>query len=277
MIITSIDVGIKNLAYCVYDSETRQLPAWEVFSLGRTDDTLCPRVAQALNDRWESFAPAGTVVIERQMGSNRKMKIMEAYLHMYFVARGKNVVIFSATHKLEGVSGVSGKGKYHDRKRASVRLMDVFLADTNQANEAMYRKSAKKDDLADCVMQALAYVAMPVTAATAPSNKVVRGRRPTNAQQASGRYSRANIKFLMDQLASDTSVMVIADDPVEREIMRMTTLVERDATLLKSVKRLYGSPRACILALFPPEAPTPEITSSSPGTDVTVSPETAAR
>ena len=63
MIIVSFDIGIKNLAYCMLDSEDNTILDWNVLDCSGENETL--RVIQEI-DSLEYLAEADIVLLEKQ-------------------------------------------------------------------------------------------------------------------------------------------------------------------------------------------------------------------
>ena len=188
------------------------------------------------------------MVIERQPGKNRKMKTVEAYLHMYFAVRGKRVVLFSPSKKLAGEdAGMHGKSKYHLRKKTSVILVDDLLKDErNAAFTDFFKNSKKKDDLADCLMQGLAFFREGPSTIAHP----VRARKPTANQERTKRYTKANIKYLIDAIDTSTVLEIFDGDEEEGAKRALIRVVEKDVDLRKAVLRHYATVRACLDSLY---------------------------
>ena len=166
MALLSIDVGIKNLAMCLIDSDTRVIHHWDVSGVPPEHaDGLFKSMIRHLDERpWT--VTARTVLIEKQPDKNRKMKMVEHLLQAYFLikcAPGSEVHLYDARHKIPDVAG-PGKAQYRKRKQTSIDRCREFLEAPDSVNGhwlTEFVKSKKKDDLADTVMQALSYLKRP--------------------------------------------------------------------------------------------------------------------
>jgi hypothetical protein len=194
MIILSIDVGIKNLAMCLIDSQTKKIQAWEVSGVPpKSSSGLFPSLKKHLDAR-PFILTSDTVIIEKQPEKNHTIKSVEHFLHTYFLCHDQTVVIWDARHKIPDISG-PGRTQYIARKKASVERCRAFLEQTNAEWIREFDRHKKKDDLADTCMQALSYMdrAPTVPVSTEPKKQVP--RKPTEHQRQT-RYSRANLAYL---------------------------------------------------------------------------------
>jgi len=174
MIILSFDVGIVNLAYCIYDSSINKILHWEVISLENTKDhsVLHLNLIKSLDSRTHLIENTEVVLIEKQPSFNPKMRIIAGCLQTYFFIRGmidsnnstiKSVKFFSPKNKLKCHSGediiVSGKSKYLQTKKAGIMITKQKLEEYSESEEIIriFENSKKKDDLADCYLQAITY------------------------------------------------------------------------------------------------------------------------
>ena len=114
---------------------------------------------------------ADNVLIEKQPSLNPKMRIIAGCLQTYFFIRGvvdstdpiKTVEFFSPKNKLKCYTGpelvVPGKSRYAQTKQRGVLIAKSKLTEYREPLERLYffENSKKKDDLADCYIQALTY------------------------------------------------------------------------------------------------------------------------
>lgn len=197
----SIDVGIRNLALCMIDEESKLIHNWDVSGVPpQHEDGLYPCLLKHLDERpW--VLDATTVLIEKQPDKNRKMKTVENFLHAYFVIRSPqtDTIIYDARHKIPDVAG-PGKTRYRQRKLTSIQRCKEFLEGSAVNSHWMdtFKTSKKKDDLADTVMQALSYtnrIVVKPKATTKKQQKLV-ARKP-NEHQKETKYSKSNLVWFV--------------------------------------------------------------------------------
>tara|TARA_R110001606_G_scaffold271363_1_gene419960 strand:+ start:992 stop:1702 length:711 start_codon:yes stop_codon:yes gene_type:complete len=197
--ILSIDVGIRNLAMCLIDSE-KIVRQWDVSGVPpESSDGLYPCMRKHLDDRpW--VLDADVVLIEKQPDRNKKMKMVEHFLHAYFVIKipDKETIIYDARHKIPDVVG-AGKAQYRKRKQTSIDRCKEFLEKGPEGNRhwlETFKKSKKKDDLADTVMQALSFnrttVKQSEKGVSKETKKKIVARKP-NENQKNTKYSKPNL------------------------------------------------------------------------------------
>jgi hypothetical protein len=192
MSLLSIDVGIKNLAMCLIDKQTRKIQKWDVSGVPpQHADGLFKSLKTHLRDRQWTLN-AHTVLIEKQPDKNKTMKGVEHFLHTYFLCHDKDVVIYDARHKIPDISG-PGRALYVQRKKASIERCRVFLQETQPEWISVFDTHKKKDDLADTCMQALSFIDRAPEAPEEP--KTSRPRKPTENQTRT-KYSKANLAWL---------------------------------------------------------------------------------
>ena len=166
--ILSIDVGSRNLGLCVLQEGPDALGRddailqWRVFELPApvSSGVLCDVLAEVL-DAWDFEE----VVIERQPGKNQLMQRIQHYCEMLFWCKGKRVTVIEASRKLSFAAKTewwpaeisTEKWTYRTRKSAAVKTVRAFLQNTGSVFEEFYGSCAKKDDLADALLQAMAY------------------------------------------------------------------------------------------------------------------------
>ena len=207
MSILSFDVGMKNLAFCILKETI--IEKWDVSEIKyKTNQSLCDAIVHHL-DKYPELLECNTVLIEKQPSRNNKMRIIEALLNAYFVIKGssnqesniKKVLVYSAKYKL-GSNTMKGKSNYNERKKLSIARCRKFLENTSKLNEKyldVFSKSKKKDDLADSLLQALAYNKSSIfeDLQNVENTEKVTMRKPTEKQEKTGNYSRSNIKYLL--------------------------------------------------------------------------------
>jgi hypothetical protein len=188
MRILSFDVGIINLAYCIFESTTSKITHWGIIDLCDRCDKATVKVkfsakvpsgnktiAKAANDIHITLIKSldnspfllevDYVVIEKQPSFNPKMRIIGGCLQSYFYIRGivdKNVdkissiEFFSPKHKLKCYTGPEltleskVKSKYAQTKKMGILIARSKLNELNETSDfkQLFETSKKKDDLA---------------------------------------------------------------------------------------------------------------------------------
>lgn len=196
MKLLSIDVGIKNLAMVIIDTETLGISFWECDGVPiESEDGLFPSLVEHLNKR--DFTEVQQVIIERQPQKNHTIKSVENLLHTYFLCKGIPVRLWDAKHKIPDIVG-PGKRQYAKRKKASVERCLEHIKTSNTHLVDFFQSHKKQDDLADCFMQALSYCGTKMTAIKKKEDRSKKPRAPTENQTAT-KYSRANLAWLVLQ------------------------------------------------------------------------------
>lgn len=168
MYLVSIDVGTKNLAYCIMDAETQKIHEWVVCGIPCVATNI-HKLVEFLKDAMPPGEEISDVVIEKQPARNVKMRIMENILSTFFVMLGVvNVTSYSAKNKLGNI-GKTAKGKtnYTLRKKMGVVMASSYIEKVNDVDaKDIFKQSKKKDDLADCLLQALSYLKYDINSLT---------------------------------------------------------------------------------------------------------------
>lgn len=175
--ITSFDVGIKNLAYCVLsiDPYSKQesnpvvdgIQGWGVLTIpeGKTVPDTCKNLIQVLDEN-PILQTSDYIVIENQpVTKNPKMKTIQVVILSYFLLKQQlqgstinQVFLLNSSHKLKVYDGptieVTGKTPYTRRKKLAIEYTKYFLA-TSDTWLPVLISHKKKDDLSDSYLQAL--------------------------------------------------------------------------------------------------------------------------
>jgi hypothetical protein len=160
MLILSFDVGIKNLAYCLIDSE-RNILDWYIINCDASNVTL--KLIEEL-DSLHGLLDADIILIEKQPACNPKMRVVSAALYVYFTLRiihernnKAKIIYYPAKYKLK-CSDISmefkTKNKYLQNKKLAIEHTTHLI----KTHREFFSKNKKKDDLADCFLQGLSYL-----------------------------------------------------------------------------------------------------------------------
>jgi len=214
MKIVSFDVGRKNLACCMYSSESAQITFWKIFDIGeRKGAKLIVDTFEQLNN-FPILLTGDIVLVERQPHSNPPMRIIEAIVESYFVGKGLNTVDYSSRFKLgnmdlTSLGNLKGKTNYSVRKKAAIEICKINLTENPQPTtiQHVWDTCKKKDDLADCFLQALSYINNGVSdnaQITLPSCPFLPKREPKEKNEKGRNFTRCQIKwFFTDWFGSD--------------------------------------------------------------------------
>jgi hypothetical protein len=195
----SIDVGIRNLAMCLVDETDKRIVEWDVSGVPpEHKDGLFISMRDHLDNRpW--ILDANTILIEKQPGQNKKMKSVENFLHAYFIIKLKEseTIIYDARHKVPDVVG-TGKTLYRKRKQTAIKRCEETITNDGINTQwlELFKKSKKKDDLADTYLQALSYINRIVPKEKEEKKKKagVKPRKPTENQKET-KYSKSNLAW----------------------------------------------------------------------------------
>jgi hypothetical protein len=184
----SFDVGSKNLAYCLIDDETETILDWNVLDIGAaTYDRQCAKLIEALDKidysvgHSDSTKQLVTVVIERQLARNPKMRVISGQLQMYYAIEKKacqqnddnteiaKILYYSSKYKLKVYKPKSGDAPivekkystpYAFRKNLGIQHCERMIKwHQKQKWLDLFEKNRKKrDDLADSFLQGIAYM-----------------------------------------------------------------------------------------------------------------------
>jgi ABC-type antimicrobial peptide transport system permease subunit len=155
MIIISIDVGIRNLAYVIIKIKglnDNEILEWDVLELCEKNVKACmvdnieigENIKKIMNEKFNKYK-FDKIIIENQIGKNAiKMKSIQGMLNMYFImcGYGKNEIL-----------------NYNERKKISKNIT-YNLCKNYYGSDLLnyYTTFKKKDDLADCLLQCLDYI-----------------------------------------------------------------------------------------------------------------------
>lgn len=151
--VISIDVGIKNLGFCVFDFVTAKFVFWDNISLVPNGRYIPSNNVQYVRDfitRYQSFFDeASCVIVERQMRCN--MRIIESVVQALFF--DKCVVINARAVKAH--YDLSAKN-YRLNKQRAVQWAEQFVTNNGSAFTpgvtSAFENLQKKDDLADSLL-----------------------------------------------------------------------------------------------------------------------------
>ena len=174
MKIISIDIGIKNFAYVVINSDDNssgecKIEDWNIVELcdkstnaSKVDlievgETMKQKFSEIFENNYFDM-----ILIENQIGRNAiRMKMLQGMVAMYFIMIGyskESILNYNAINKLKNFMKGKQKTTYQERKKMSKDICKGLVENKFTNMNELYNKSKKKDDLADCLLQGLDYL-----------------------------------------------------------------------------------------------------------------------
>lgn len=249
MIILSFDVGIVNMAYCKFDSDSKKILLWEVFSLvNSTDIENTKDIVRKLDQRHHLLDNVDLILIEKQPKINPKMKSIASSLRSYLVVRGLvdrgldyKIIDYSPVHKLKCWDGpipiITVKSDHQRRKKLAIFQCEKLIMNQSQEIQNLYNSAqSKKDDLSDCYLQALSYSLFDDTR---HGKAIIIQRKPTNKQVKYSKYSKSNLKYFVQEFLREKQSQDEENTLNLDEIIQI--FFEENPKLLKCITKMYGT------------------------------------
>tara|TARA_B100000287_G_scaffold435051_1_gene501601 strand:- start:3272 stop:3775 length:504 start_codon:yes stop_codon:yes gene_type:complete len=161
MLILSFDIGIKNLAYCLIDTDGICILDWNVLDCSGENETL--RVIKEL-DELEYLKQADLILLEKQPSFNPKMRNISTAIYVYFMLRINHeqdrnikIIFYQAKYKLK-CCDLKIEHKSKDKYRQNKNLAIAHTRHLLKSHNDFFELHKKKDDLADCFLQGYSYI-----------------------------------------------------------------------------------------------------------------------
>lgn len=208
MKVLSIDVGIINLGICIMD-KSRNILFWEVITLCNSNSIQnCRDMVKKFNER-PILLDIDVALVEKQPRCNPKMKEMAMAIKTYFVMKSieldkqVRIVDWSPKHKLNCYEGFmpdfNYKDKYTMRKKTAIFHTEQLIKGELDKFKELYETTKKKDDLADCYLQVLSFFMFKDQKTVGK----IFARRPTPKQKKYNKYSKSNLRYLLNSELDD--------------------------------------------------------------------------
>ena len=164
MRVCSIDVGIRNLAYCVVErggpeQKDIEIRAWRLLGFaGKTMADTVHGLHSLLVEHAADFEGCRDVLIERQAGLNKTMITISHALQMHFLDRRRRVHFCDPRNKLKAFEGLQGPESLPKDRYACTKALSRFHV-RNAVRDlpewsAFLSENSKTDDLTvSCLQQ----------------------------------------------------------------------------------------------------------------------------
>lgn len=185
LVVLSFDIGIKNLAGCLFEiprgagALTTRVHKWHVWALAEKEERipnlheLTHRLIDVLDELVHELEGMGIkkidqVLLENQPSRlNGAMKSIQMLIYSYFQLRAHwdglvdKTQMVSAAHKIQGHTHVitadsKNKKGYALNKWLGVQYAEKYIADCPTLS-ALFKGHKKRDDLADAMLQGIAW------------------------------------------------------------------------------------------------------------------------
>lgn len=244
MKLASFDVGRRNLAMCIIQNNI--ILDWEVFDLGQRRGVSLIREMQRQFRTRPHLATLDACIVERQPSANPQMRVIEAAVEAYFVFLGTPKVLdYSPRYKLSHVDGVSGRGNYAQRKKASIREAEKFLEEHPSGGmERVFKTSKKKDDLADALIQALHFLKEPLDTSGPPAPSFILAREPQDKGNRGKVFTRSQVKWWVQKWVAEAMSQQTMAPRSESDIVAGN--FKGHSRVKRSIERWWKSVDECI-------------------------------
>lgn len=171
--VLSIDVGIRNLSFCIMNDEYK-VCKWDNVSIidegvsvkSVKVSTLVENLLSFLSDNFGAdHEDIDEVIIENQPAlKNATMKTLAIVLYTYFKMMNMNVGNFNNIRFIPAANKLKCKKamlitdsikKYSDRKKAAIKIALEYLSIYDNNKKDWFAGHKKKDDLADSYLAAI--------------------------------------------------------------------------------------------------------------------------
>jgi|32_taG_2_1085360.scaffolds.fasta_scaffold33569_3 hypothetical protein len=153
MIVGSLDIGIRNIGFCVYDSGTKRVLHLRLLNLiyekgvKMCDGNVVYLVRRAIDSAKELFAMCDVVCIEKQL--TRKMILIQIAFEA-LLDRDTAVLQVSA-RSIKCMFG-TGTGKHKSNKKVAIQKVYRIV---DRRTQLLIDAFPKKDDVCDAILQAI--------------------------------------------------------------------------------------------------------------------------
>jgi hypothetical protein len=170
--ILSIDPGIKNLSYCLVNTEPLGIVEWDTLSITESNckkirlEEIVESLLIVLNEKFNEEFEVDVILIENQPALlNGHMKTISVVIYTYFTMMKLqygmigDINFLSATNKLKCNKGTGLKLKtYKDRKKESIEIAKLYIEEYFPDKMEWFKALKKCDDASDTLNMIIYYL-----------------------------------------------------------------------------------------------------------------------
>ena len=200
MIVTSFDVGIRHLAFCIIDDET--ILSWENLDLKDFPTENMITILSKYPAIWDS----DVILIEQQPRLNPKMKAFSTELKMFLTIRKYDynkkckIMYYPSKYKLEVYDGddlpefnnIKQLQRKNKEKCRFIMSKIIYKQSIDIIIFYLSNLKSRKDDLGDSYLQGVSYIRRQKK-----NKKEVYMRRPSSKQLKYKKFSKSNLKYIL--------------------------------------------------------------------------------
>lgn len=169
MIIASFDIGLKNFAFCIEDTDTTTLLYIQNHDLSKNisrQNNVYHAMTQLLDKHLDLWDKVDTILVEKQMFYKHKpntlaMRLSQHCLSYFMINFGtfKTIIEYPSQNKTRMLNATweERKTKPNRKKFAIRKAREILLTRNDILSLAYIEGHTKKDDLSDVICQLEAY------------------------------------------------------------------------------------------------------------------------
>ena len=156
MSILAIDVGKKNLGFCVYSNECFEFGLWNMSKeiKKQSIENRNEVIVKWLNQMIEQFKPT-MIVVEQQIMNNIVAMTIQSCINTYCVINNIPYLSFRARNKFVFTGETNFDSKKKEHKKMAIQYSKNIIKELDKTKLEEFLKYPKQDDIGDAICMAL--------------------------------------------------------------------------------------------------------------------------